>query len=223
MLPRPFWALLFLFCVTLVRADPIQFPPLAVVLKAVSEAGYSETPYQIPATVIDTGTLRFVPYVSYRIGENRELNIYGDLMSPACVEIGLFKERRTSLEEQYKCVALMRKLFPQMDVASVKLSGGKAMKIGGIVEVTPPDAPDAEEGWWVSVYSLELLHQARGTSDTVSIVSSPVSASGNSQWSQADLARARRRSGTRSWVGRVYDRAYSMLNGTYTKEQPRSK
>src|SRR5687768_9260968 len=52
---------------------------------------FVETPKQIPATVVDVGQLKFIPYLSFRVGEDRELNVYGDPAAPACVEIGLYR------------------------------------------------------------------------------------------------------------------------------------
>ena len=44
---------------------------------------------QIPATVIDNGVLRNVPYKSYNAAKDYEVNLYGDPQSPAGLEIGV--------------------------------------------------------------------------------------------------------------------------------------
>lgn len=207
------------------NAQTARFPSENAVLQAIKEAGYTEAPRQIPATVIDVGTLRFVPYVSYRIGENREVNIYGDLQSPASVEIGLYKELRENAEEKAKCLALMRKLFPQVDLTSLRMTGGKSMKAGSVAEITPAGSPDAYGGWWVSVYNLDLLHKARGTSASVSevTVTATGSLTGTSEWSAADLTYARPSSTGPTASGRVYVRSYTRQDGTYVRSHSRSK
>jgi hypothetical protein len=219
--------LIFLVCasgVASAQTQSFRFPSEASAVKAIAEAGFFEQPRQIPATVIDVGTLRFVPYVSYRVGEDREVNIYGDLESPACVEIGLYKALRNSAEEKQKCLALMKRLFPQMDLSSLRPSGGKSMKAGAVAEITPPDAPDSYDGWWVSVYNLDLLHKARGTSATVSVVSVPASQStANAEWSPSELSYARGASSGAFGSGRVYVRSYVRKDGTYVRAHSRSK
>jgi len=44
----------------------------------------------IPATVVDKGILRNVPYTSFRCGGDYEVNIYGDLENPSGIEIGMY-------------------------------------------------------------------------------------------------------------------------------------
>lgn len=205
-------------------AQTARFPSEIAVLQAAKDAGFTEEPKQIPATVVDVGTLRFVPYVSYRIGENRELNVYGDLESPACVEIGLYKELRDSAQEQAKCMTLMRKLFPQMDLISLRLSGGKSMKAGSVAEITPPDAPDSYDGWWISIYNLELLHKARGTSASISEVTVKAESSAAvTEWSKSEMAYARPSKSSPSGGRSVYVRGYTRKNGTYVRSHSRSK
>ena len=51
----------------------------------------------IPATVIDKGILRNVPYTSFHCGSDYEVNIYGDLEHPAGIEIGVYRKLLTDL------------------------------------------------------------------------------------------------------------------------------
>jgi hypothetical protein len=91
-------------------ADPI-LPSLQRSLAALADSGFKETAHQIPATVIDVGRLSYVPYSSFQIGDDRELNVYGDPDAPACVEIGLYRTMlvlRSRLSQR-----LIPKLLPQ--------------------------------------------------------------------------------------------------------------
>jgi len=60
---------------------------------------------QIPATVIDNGILKNVPYISFRCASaGYEINVYGDLDKPACVEIGAVNYLVKSAEAKNNCV-----------------------------------------------------------------------------------------------------------------------
>ena len=45
---------------------------------------------EIPATVIDNGEFKNVPYKSFRVNNDVELNIYGDPENPAGIELGIY-------------------------------------------------------------------------------------------------------------------------------------
>jgi hypothetical protein len=207
---------------TSLAAEDAALPSQEIAIGSLGLSGFKEEAQQIPATVIDTGILKFVPYVSYRVGEDRELNIYGDLAAPACVEIGLYRGFLSSDEEKQKCLMYLRRIFPAVDFSSLRLTGGKMMKGGIVVEVTSPDSPDAYGGWWISAYSLPLLHAAAGTSASVSSVSVAREPSGTAgEWSSSDLSQARPSSSGPG--GRVYVRSYIRKDGTYVRSHSRSK
>jgi hypothetical protein len=213
--------MLFALLSALRAADPV-LPSLQKSLAALSEAGFKDTPHQIPATVIDVGRLSYVPYSSFQIGEDRELNVYGNPEAPACVEIGLYRKMLTSDEEKRRCVTYLRRIFPAMDPSGLRLSGGKMLKGGVVIEVTPPDAPDAYGGWWISIYSLPMLHAAAGTSASVSVVTvTHTEATAAGEWSASDLRYAKPSSS--GSVGRVYVKSYVRSDGTYVRPHSRSK
>jgi hypothetical protein len=115
---------------------------------------------QIPATVIDQGVLRRVPYLSHRAGDV-ELNAYGDPDAPAGLEIGLFGDpaRRAACRD-----ALAELLADPADREALRgldLAKGKATRGGLTLEITPETAPDAYGGWWVSAYDARALEAAR--------------------------------------------------------------
>lgn len=109
---------------------------------------------QIPATVIDEGVLRHVPYVSHRVA-NFELNVPGDPDAPAGVELGIVAQLVADLLLDEKDCVLVRRLDRTADVQK---------RAGMTFEITPPDAEDAFGGWWISVYDEQLLDKARAAS-----------------------------------------------------------
>jgi hypothetical protein len=122
---------------------------------------------QIPATVIDTGVMRHVPYQSYRCGEDYELNVYGDPDDPAGIEIGIYRALLGSDAAKRNCVqfvaGLMRDAADATAVRSVDLAKGSVTRDGLTIEVTPSTAEDAYGGWWVSVYEERKLDAVRAT------------------------------------------------------------
>ncbi|MGC4074807.1 MAG: hypothetical protein QM760_20345 [Nibricoccus sp.] len=203
--------------------DP-SLPSLPTVLATVSQAGIKETIEEIPATVVDTGILKFVPYASHRIGPNRELNIYGDPEKPTCVEIGLYRELLNSPEEKARCIQLLQRLVPDIKITGLSLNGDKMLKNGVVAEVTTPDSPDAYGGWWVSVYSLSRLRGESGERSTVSEVIVDRAAAPEvlqaAGWTSDQFTYARPPSGTSSGH-RVYVKGYTRKNGTYVRPHSR--
>src|SRR5262245_26692713 len=59
---------------------------------------------QVPATVIDAGVMRNVPYLSYQAAGDYELNIYGDPDHPVAVELGVYRELLESDEAKRRCL-----------------------------------------------------------------------------------------------------------------------
>jgi hypothetical protein len=178
-------------------------------LAAVGPTGFTESPQQIPATVVEVGILRLIPYLSYRIGEDREMNIYGDPAAPVCIEIGLYRSLLNNPEEQQRCGRLLQALFPDLNLKTVRFSGGKSLKGDWVIEVTLPDAPDAYGGWWISIYNLSRIHAAVGTSANISTVSEPAITS--ESWSPQERRYAR----PGSQAQRYYLRSYTRENGSY--------
>jgi hypothetical protein len=136
---------------------------------------------QIPATVIDAGILRKVPYVSFRCGEDYEVNVYGDLDHPAGIEAGVY---RTLLEDsgaKRNCLKFVGDVLGQASdkeiVQGLNLTHDLKTREGLTFEITPPSAPDSYMGWWVSVYSEEKLNLARASDrelDQISVAKSDV-------------------------------------------------
>jgi hypothetical protein len=126
--------------------------------------------HQIPATVIDKGILKYVPYMSHKSG-HYEFNIYGDPDKPAGFEIGIYQDLLKSEAAKKECVEFMAVLLSDpKDVETIRsldLTMGKNEREGLTFEVTPETAEDSYGGWWVSVYDVKELDAARATEDEI--------------------------------------------------------
>jgi hypothetical protein len=120
----------------------------------------------IPATVIDKGIMKNVPYASYRSG-NYEINVYGDPDNPAGVEIGIYNQLIKDQTARKNCLEYMGEvLLDQKDKAVLRtLKLAKDLKKQGDLtfEITPETDEDAYGAWWVSVYNEKALDRARAT------------------------------------------------------------
>jgi len=152
---------------------PSRIPNWYDVLNRLAGQSWASKLQQIPATVIDKGVLRHVPYLSYRCGKNRsyELNIYGDPDDPACVEIGVYGDFLHNDSAKKKCVKFIAKLMSDTDaelVDTANLDKDLIERNGLTVETTPETAEDAYGGWWISVYDEGALGKARATEKELS-------------------------------------------------------
>lgn len=197
---------------------------------------------QIPATVIDNGVLQDVPYISFRCASaGYEINIYGDLDKPAGVEIGAINYLVKSDEAKSNCMDFIssvlasdgdRKIVHALNLNQKDLE----KKEGMTFETTFPDEPDADGGWWISVYDENALTNARASGaellaikqprivpkpQPVAVISQPIVATPESTytWSPDELSYSRP---SRSSGGEVYVRGYYRRDGTYVSSYTRS-
>jgi hypothetical protein len=121
---------------------------------------------QIPATTIDNGYLRNIPYLSFRINDRIEMNVYGNPGDPVALEFGVY-ERNASKIDRFKKITrtyLAGLLNSSREVAALYSLGDKggSRTVGDLTfKVTPPDAPDAYGGWWIAMYEQNRLDAAR--------------------------------------------------------------
>lgn len=125
---------------------------------------------QIPATVIDKGILRYVPYISFK-ADDYEFNIYGDPDAPAGIEIGIRRELLKRATARQNCLDLVLALLgdkpDQALLKTLNLGIDKQVREGLTFEVTPETAEDAYGGWWISVYDEKLLDSQRATEEEI--------------------------------------------------------
>jgi hypothetical protein len=206
---------------------------------------------QIPATVIDNGVLRNVPYKSFRAGQGYEINIYGDPAAPAGFEIGVRGGLLNDENAKQNCLGFISGLLGESAdrkaMHGLPHEKGKIVRNGLTIEVAPPSDPDAYGGWWVSVYDEQALNSVRASDKEMESITvtrnslkprtgAPISPESLGAWSSEDLQNARTRStgqtggrvyGANSPTklysgGSVYVSGYYRKNGTYVQSHTRS-
>jgi hypothetical protein len=120
---------------------------------------------QIPATTIDNGIFRNVPYLSFRINEFIEMNVYGNPDDPAAVEFGIYG-RHQSNDKARRVLRnfLAGFLSSREEVGAIyrlPFTGGKDCLGDFCLEITPANAPDAYGAWWISLFNPEKLEADR--------------------------------------------------------------
>jgi hypothetical protein len=124
-----------------------------------------QTLVEIPAVGITEGVFRNVPYKSFRVNGDLELNIYGDPEDPAGIELGIHGRRQSSPKLRSLLRAYLAGfLGSRQEVAAlyaVPFSGGTRRTHPLVFEVTPHEAPDAFGAWWLSLYDDTELNRIR--------------------------------------------------------------
>ncbi len=196
-----------------------RLPDRETVLEAAKKR-WGNAVEQIPSFVVTSGSLANVPYSSYRVA-GLELNVYGDPEAPACVEVGTYDLTDLAKAE---VVGFLENVLPdQTDASSIARldPNGVVMQQGDLTfEVTPPTAPDAFNGWWISIYAPALVVAARPDPRAAEEIStSTTSESSHSHaWRSSDYSRSRRYQP--SAPSRVYVRSYHRRGRTYIPGVP---
>lgn len=181
-------------------------PSFSQVLATARVFPWSAPVVQIPATVIDNGVMKNVPYMSFRAADAYEINIYGDPLRPSGIEVGVYVDRSAKIESKQHCLTFIFTLLPELAAEE----GTRGRKFSGDVvrirnltyEITPPEAPDAYGAWWISVYDEALLDRSRASDVEIASVSTPIAAARASststpeEWSASDLGSSRRLAGS---------------------------
>ena len=94
-----------------VAQDSRPLPTRRQVRSRARASSWGKKLVRIPSTVIDTGVLRNIPYMSFEAGDY-ELNIYGDPYAPCCIEVGIYEKLLKSDAAKKNCLDLIRSLFP---------------------------------------------------------------------------------------------------------------
>ena len=195
---------------------------------------------QIPATVIDQGDFKYIPYSSFSSGKY-ELNVYGDPELPAGIEIGVKNSLIESAVAKRNCldfmVAVVREPKDKDVLKSLSLDKDRKERDGMTFEVTPETAEDAYGGWWVSVYDARALDATRATEKELKDITvprnntkpgkSPAKTDPNRSandillWTPSELSTTPLRPKPGS-SGTVYVRGYYRKNGTYVQPHTRS-
>jgi hypothetical protein len=145
---------------------PGKLPPWRMIVQDLRTDDSIRSFRQIPATTITTGEFARIPYLSFRINRRVEMNVYGNPEDPVAIEFGVY-ERRTSEIDRFKKITrtyLAGLLDDRHEIAalySLEDKGGKTTVGDLTFQVTPPEAPDSDGGWWISIYEHKRLDAFR--------------------------------------------------------------
>ena len=193
-------------------------PPWRVIANDLRTRDGIKSLVQIPATTIDNGVFKDVPYLSFRANESVEVNIYGNPADPAGIELGIYG----SLSGNEKLQNILRSYLAGFLTSRAELAALYTIDFkGGIrtagdltIEITPKTAPDAYGAWWISLYNRKNLESvrmhpadyARLTKPSSEVVdkNGRVIASG---WTISDLKKSKH--------GKLSDSTHVILRGFY--------
>ena len=120
---------------------------------------------QIPATLIDNGYLKNVPYLSFRINDYIEMNVYGNPDDPAAIEFGVYGKLASSDKLRRTLRSFMAGFLSSREevaaIYSIPFSGGEKSAGDFRIRITPASAPDAYRAWWICLYNPKTLEGAR--------------------------------------------------------------
>jgi len=124
-----------------------------------------ESLQQIPATRLEEGILRHIPYLSFRINTQSEFNIYGDPNNPVAIEFGMYgRQRRGTKYHRMAREFLAGHLNKREEIAALYALSfkGDSKKVGNLVfTIVPPKDADSDGGWWLCVYNAKRIEAAR--------------------------------------------------------------
>lgn len=184
---------------------PDELPPWWIPLSDLYHEDWVNELKAIPATSIGTGNFRDVPYLSFRANHIYEMNIYGDPMAPAAVEIGYYGNMWFhSHDAQKRCrqfIASYLTGLHQLEAIYRLNSAGGTQTVSGLgMSITPPNAPDAYGGWWVTVWNPARLAASRASTAAAwkaacerNLALIKKSTTGETQWTKYTIKEAAKR------------------------------
>ncbi|MBU3665385.1 MAG: hypothetical protein FGM15_05845 [Chthoniobacterales bacterium] len=164
---------------------------------------------QIPPTAIDNGLLRNIPYLSFKVNHEWELNVYGRPDSPVAVELGIYGDRPLN----GKTLRIFREFIAghldgkdqirALYSLSPKRQDARAGKLA--FRLIRPRDPDGYGGTWFVVYRPDLLEHARLPDQAYAAITRPFEEVNNPDGS----LRADKKQANISWL----ERAMKTLTG----------
>ena len=145
--------------------DPNKLPPWRMIVQDLRSDDSIKFFRQIPATTVETGVFKNIPYLSFRINKRVEMNVYGNPEDPVGIEFGIYErgEKITNFKKIIRAylAGILQSREEIKALYKLDEKGGKT-KVGRFFfEITPPTAPDSNGGWWLSIYEPERLDQFR--------------------------------------------------------------
>lgn len=120
---------------------------------------------QIPPTAIDNGLLRNIPYLSFRVNNYAELNVYGDPQNPVAVEFGAYgSARQSNHRRRIFREFIAGHLHSKEQIAALYSLGPdrRSIKAGKLAfRLILPGDPDSYGGTWLVVYRPDRIDKAR--------------------------------------------------------------
>ncbi|HYD01053.1 MAG TPA: hypothetical protein VEB22_07485 [Phycisphaerales bacterium] len=154
---------------------PAKVPGWEAIVTRLAKHAWASNLREIPATVIDTGPLRNVPYRSFQCGTDYEVNIYGDPDAPVAVEIGVYRSLLNDAGAKKSCMVFLSMLLDDPTDQAIALAldtkEDLVTRKGITIEVTPPTAKDAYGGWWISIYNDSAIDAARASEEELKAIS----------------------------------------------------
>jgi hypothetical protein len=151
-----------------------RLPNWASLIQCLGSKSWATAIEQTPATVVDTGTLAFVPYKSHKCGGVFEVNVYGDPEHPSGIEVGVYGDSASKKSAQDDCEELVRKLLKDpadaSTLAGIDRAGGTATREGLVFEITPPTAEDSFGAWWISIYDPIATQAAKASAEELKTI-----------------------------------------------------
>ena len=155
-----------------------ELPPWRVIVNDLRVNDMVKTFIEIPATRIDNGIYKNIPYKSFRINGDIELNIYGDPEDPAAVEVGIYGLKQFAQKGRKTLRAFLAGFLSTKEevsaLYSIGLSGGEKATKDLTFKVTPRSAPDAYGAWWISMFNPKTLNEVRLTDAEYDKITMPV-------------------------------------------------
>jgi len=155
-----------------------ELPPWRIIVNDLRVNDMVKTFIEIPATRIDNGIYKNIPYKSFRINGDIELNIYGDPEDPAAVEVGIYGLKQYAQKGRKTLRAFLAGfLSTKEEVAalySLGLGSGEKATKALTFKVTPRSAPDAYGAWWISMFNPKTLNEVRLTDAEYDKITMPV-------------------------------------------------
>jgi hypothetical protein len=141
-------------------------PDWAQIVSLLANTGWAPEIKQVPATVINHGNFKHVPYVSFRCAYGGyEVNVFGDLNNPAAIQIGAMGYLKDSDTAKSNCVnficAVLANAADRKLVRALNWNQKDVQSSGGMnFETLLPGETGSYGGWWVSVYDPTALAAA---------------------------------------------------------------
>ena len=171
-------------------------PDWAQIVSILATNGWAAGLKQVPATMIETGIFKNIPYVSFRSGDGGyELNIYGDLNHPAAVQIGAMNYQHQTAQEKSNCVNFACSVLENHDVRQIIRALNFDQKdteqnAGLTIETILPGEWGSYGGWWVSVRNAAALASAQASQAELLALTQPPAGAAQTAVTTTNVANA---------------------------------